>query len=190
MAANAEAAGDRHANGPRIDQARTEAHAAPGRRHPGRGDGIRPAGRGILLIFVEDRPPNRLAEPHRADGEDPQGAVVVHGGLVLDAFDQLAPDARVHRRGEPQPQARQPRRQQRHRNHPAPQPALPRVLAHDARIRYAIGAADLEDAVALRAADRSPPASRPARPRSRSVARACAPSAGRASPAGARPGRE
>jgi len=67
---------------------------------------------------------------------------------VPDAVDQLAADARVERRHEPEPEAAQPRRQHRHGNHCAPQAALARVLAHQIRVRHAVRAADLVDTAA------------------------------------------
>ena len=55
-------------------------------------------------------------QPHRTDREDAQGGVVAHDGGVAQALDQLAADARVDRRGEPEPEARQVRRQHGHRD--------------------------------------------------------------------------
>ena len=62
-----------------------------------------------------------------------------------DAVDQLAPDARVERGDQAEPQAAEPGRQHRHGQHHATQTALARVLAHQVRVGHPIRSADLVD---------------------------------------------
>ena len=88
-----------------------------------------------------------LVQAHRHDrGEEPAGRVVPHDGRVADALDQLAPDARVDRRRQAEPQARQAGRQHGHRDQPAFQAPLRRVLPHEVAVRHLVGAADLHGA--------------------------------------------
>ncbi len=82
-------------------------------------------------------------------GKSGEGGGVAHDGLVAQALDQLASDARVHGRHQPQPQARQMRGEDGHRDHRPPQAALAGVLAHQLAVGHAIGAADLDHAAAL-----------------------------------------
>ncbi len=65
-----------------------------------------------------------------------------------DALDELAPDSRVQRRDQPQPQAGQIRGEHRHREHSDPHAALSRVLTHDVGVGHAVGPANLVHAVA------------------------------------------
>ena len=86
-------------------------------------------------------------QAHRHDrGEEPAGRVVPHDGRVADPLDQLAPDARVDRRRQAEPQARQAGRQDGHRDQPALQAPLRRVLPHEVAVRHLVGAADLHGA--------------------------------------------
>ena len=60
------------------------------------------------------------------------------------AVDQLATDTGVDGRHEPEPEARQPRGEERHRDDPAADAELPRVLAHQLLVGDPVGPADLE----------------------------------------------
>ena len=113
---------------------------------------------------------------------------VAHHRRVSDAVDQLAPDAGVERSHEAEPEAAEPRRQHRHRQQPASQAALSRVLAHQVRVGHPIGAPDLVDGAPGRVfvqrrqqIARGGRRSRSAAPASRSSA--AAPAAGGAPPA-------
>ena len=65
------------------------------------------------------------------------------------AVDQLATDAGVHGRHEPEPEARQPGGEERHRDDPPADADLPRVLAHQLLVGDLVGAADLEHRAAV-----------------------------------------
>ncbi len=85
-----------------------------------RREGVGPARRGELLVLVRESTLHRPVQAHRHDcGEEPAGRVVPHDGRVAHALDQLAPDARVDRRRQAEPQARQAGRQHGHRDQPA-----------------------------------------------------------------------
>ena len=81
--------------------------------------------------------PDREYRKRRGIGDD---------GPVLQSRDQFAPDPCVDGRDESQPETRQTRGQQRHRDHHALQPTLPRVLAHHVAVARLIGPADFERA--------------------------------------------
>ena len=63
---------------------------------------------------------------------------------MRQALDQLAPDPRVDRGDEREPEAREARRQHRNRDEQPAQPALPRVLLHQLAVGRDVGSPDLE----------------------------------------------
>ena len=163
----------------RVDEPRALAHAAVAGRLR-RERGVRPAG------LARTRGPRSRARG-RSRRPTPRGRTEKTSSargsrddrLVAQALDELAADARVDRRDEAEPEAREAGRQHRHRDHRAGAgPRCGGVLAHQVAVRDAVGAADLER--------RSPPSGsrserrergRRARPRSRSAGCASAPSA-------------
>jgi hypothetical protein len=68
---------------------------------------------------------------------------------VGKAVDQLATDTGVDRRHEPEPETREPGREERHRDDPAADAELQRVLAHQLLVGDLVGAADLEHRAAV-----------------------------------------
>ena len=66
-------------------------------------------------------------------------------GRIFESVDQLATHLRIFWCDELQPQARQPRRQDRHRNHEPPQAPLPGILLHDSAIRHPVRPTDLKN---------------------------------------------
>ena len=143
--------GDGQIDGARIQQPAADANAAPAQRGPGGHGGLGP-GRGRELgVLVPQRARDGLPQRERANRKGGPRVVVVGDGCRPEPVDELAADARVDRRGQAEPEARQARREQRHRDEPAPETPLPRVLAHDRAVRHDVRAADLENAaVALR----------------------------------------
>ena len=67
----------------------------------------------------------------------------MHDRLVPDAVDQFPSDPRLHRRHQPQPQARKIRRQHRHTHEEAAETLLPREFVHEVQVGCAIRTADL-----------------------------------------------
>ena len=118
-------------------------------RPPSSAAGRRPTGRptrglGKLAVLVGQGPGDRLAiasGPHR---ERPAGAGVRHDGRVPHAIDELPAHARVERRHQPQPEAREGRREHRDRQEQPSESPLSRVLSHEPLVRHDVGAADLE----------------------------------------------
>ena len=70
-------------------------------------------------------------------------------GFVPQAVDELPADPGVERGHEAQPEARQARRQERHRHHEAAHADLPGVFVHEFAVADAVGAADFEDGACL-----------------------------------------
>ncbi len=62
------------------------------------------------------------------------------------ALDELAPDARVDRCGQREPEARQARAQEGHRDQKAAKTSLAGILEHEVGVRDLVRASDLEDA--------------------------------------------
>ena len=104
-----------------------------------------------------DRAHEGLAQRHRTDLERLARRRRTHDRGIAQAFHQRAPDARLRRRHEAEPQPRQPRCQHRHRYQEAPQAAQPRVLAHHLAVGDHLGSADFEYALApVRQVERRP----------------------------------
>ena len=87
--------------------------------------------------------------PRGRTGNDLERARVLDDRLVPQRVDELAADAGVDGRDEPEPEAREPRRQHRHRDHRPAQASLRCVLLHQLEVGDAVGAADLVDLAAL-----------------------------------------
>ena len=128
-----------------IDDARAEANAAPARLEAAGGQGIRPSRLGILVVFVEHRPPYRFPQAARTNCKGVERRGIFDHRRVAKALDQLPPDPRVNRSDQSQPQTRQVGRENGDGDHRASQAALPGVLAHDVAIANLLGTADLED---------------------------------------------
>ena len=118
----------------------------PAQTRGGRQGRVRPVGGRERCVLLLAGPRQRLPQPERTDGERRPRGVVVRDGRGPQPFDEFAADAGVDRRGQPQPQARQARRQQRNRDQPPAEPALPRVLAHDVAVRDHVRPSHLEPA--------------------------------------------
>ena len=106
-----------------------------------------------------------------------------------EALDQRPRDAGVDRRDEPDPQRRQPRREQRHRDL-GPRPLAEHVGHHVEHLAVGedVRAADLHLAPRGRRRPPAPARGTRARRRCRSAACRCSARRGRSSPAGGRPG--
>lgn len=102
-------------------------------------------GGGELGVLAGERLGDRFPARPGADRKGFERRRIAHHGRMADTVDQLAADAGVERRHQPQPQAGEPLGERRHRDHPPAQPALARVLAHHLAVGQAVGAADLED---------------------------------------------
>ena len=84
-------------------------------------------------------------QTHWLNTEDCQRRLIEDQRRVSHALDKLAANACVDRSNQAQPQTRQVRRQDGHRNHPSPQSALPRILLHDFTIADLVGTTDLKN---------------------------------------------
>ena len=147
---NACAGGDWHVHRAGVDQTLAVSDAAVALRLQARGgDRVRPAGFRELAVLVRESPRDRLPVAARLDREGASGVRASDDGLVGKAVDQLATDAGVDGRHEPEPEARQPGGEERHRDDPAAEAELPRVLAHQLLVGDLVGAADLEHRAAL-----------------------------------------
>ena len=111
---------------------------------------ISPALPGKCGVFLE----HRLVDGGRQrSGPDRKGVdrrIARDDGRIFESVDQLATHLRILWCDELQPQARQPRRQHRHRDHEPPQAPLPGILLHDSAIRHPVRSADLENPRACR----------------------------------------
>ena len=163
----------------RIDQPRTEAHAAPGPWRSAGRQRIGPARFRELAIFVHQGPGDRFADRARPNGKCLGGQIVRDERRVAEAFDQFPADPGIQRRDQTEPQARKIGRQQRHGNHPPPESPLSRIFLHDLPVGNLIRTADLIDSGRDRRANLAPRAGRTADPRWRSAAPSLAPNAGR-----------
>ena len=137
---------DRHVDLASVDQLATEARVGRRRCRSSRGARIRPPRQRERAILVANGATDRFAQADRPDREYRERRGIGDDGPVLQSRNQFAPDPCVDGRHESQPQARQARRQQRHRDHHALQPTLPRVLAHHVAVARLIGPADFERA--------------------------------------------
>src|SRR5215218_5099210 len=90
-----------------------------------------------------------FANPLWLNAKSLQRRGLMDDGWVAHTLDECAADAGVERGDQTQPQARQPRGQDRDRNHQTAQAALTGVLAHNVTVRHSIRAADVEDGMAL-----------------------------------------
>ena len=101
--------------------------------------------RGELAIFARDRATDRLAEAAWSNvGEDASRSIVGHDGVIANAFEQTATNARVQRCDESEPESRQARAEQWYAKHRAVQPPLAGIFAQQVAVRRAIGATDLD----------------------------------------------
>ena len=137
---------DRHVDPAPVDQLATEACVGRRRCRSSRGARIRPPRQRERTILVADGATDRFAQADRSYREYRKRRGIGDDGPVLQSRDQFTPDPRVDGRDEPQPETRQTRGQQRHRDHHALQPTLPGVLAHHVAVARLIGAADFERA--------------------------------------------
>ena len=136
------------ARGESISRAPAWRRRAPSRPLAG-AERVGPARLGELAVLVA-RAPARSPRGSRAAGSGSARARVgsrttVSCGRLSISF---AADARVDRRHESEPEAREARRQHRHADQQPPQAALARVLAHQVAVGRDVGAADLEDLAA------------------------------------------
>ncbi len=149
---------------------------APGteRRGPPGGDG------GVADAL--HRQAHRLVEAEQALGRVRhvlRDVVLAADDGVAQRLDQRAGDAGRHRRDEADPVARQRRREQRHRQDPAPRQAGDRgVPLHHLGVVQDVGPADVEGPVHRRAAGRRSRRGSAGRRGRRSAGCGCAPSAG------------
>ena len=111
-----------------------------------RGARVGPPRQRERAILVANGATDRVPQTDGPDREDRERRGVGDHRPVLQPRNQFAPDPGIDGRHESQPQTRQARGQQRHRDHHALQPALPRVLAHQVAVARLIGPADFERA--------------------------------------------
>src|SRR4029077_5506190 len=95
------------AHGPRIHETRAEAYSAPRLRVTRRGESIGPTGLRELPLFASKSSADGLLNSPRTNGERPERGGVADDRGGEDAFDELASDAGVQRRNQPEPQAGQ-----------------------------------------------------------------------------------
>src|SRR5439155_8629578 len=87
----------------RCDGPLAERHAAPVSPSVSR-QRIRPPGLGELPVLVRERALDRLAEASRADRKQLAGRSVANEGVVAQALDEFAADARIHRSHDAKPE--------------------------------------------------------------------------------------
>ncbi len=100
-----------------------------------------------LPVFLPQRAGDGLADPRGAHRKTRKRGRIIHDRLAAHAVDQLPADAGVDRSDQPQPQARKPRSQQRHRHEDPPHADLACVLPHELAVADPPGTADIEDGV-------------------------------------------
>jgi len=96
------------------------------------------------MVFVAQGPGDGLLHAAGSQGKSAQGGRIGDHGVMPNAVDQLAADSGIDGGDQTQPQAREPRRQHRRLDHPAPQFSLSGVFLHQLRIGHHIPAADFE----------------------------------------------
>ena len=132
-----------------VHQPGTEAPATPGGRLAPRGDGIAPTCGGHFAVFRLKGARDGLPDGQGTHRKGPQGRAAVDDGFIAQAPDELLADPGVERGHEAQPQARETRRQEWHRNHEAAHPDLPGIFVHEPAVADPVGTADFEDSAFL-----------------------------------------
>ena len=134
---------------PRRREARPGGRAAPRASGAERRRCVRPPRLRELAILVRERAGDRLAHVAGANAREQLGGPRRrHHRLVPHAVDQLLPDARVHRRHEAEPAARQPRLSDRRARRPRSRVARP--YSRMTPGTTPVAPADLDDLAALR----------------------------------------
>ena len=131
-----------------IHQPIPEAHASTVAKWASDRQGVGPASLCECTVLMAECQGDGFTHPLWLNAKALQRRGLMDDGRVAHTLDECAADAGVERGDQTQPQARQPRGQDRDRNHQTAQAALTGILAHDVTIGHPIRPADFEDGIA------------------------------------------